>query len=442
MSTQAKDQTIGFDLLGGQRGDWRQRLTFVVEMMRELSLETDPQAMGRTYRNRMRQAYQVDGSISLSRRDLEPPYYRITKSSRWKEDINPWKQKDRLPLLQGGLLGELIYSEEPRIIPDLRVAEDDPAYEYLAGMRSLIASPLFDEGISKNMIVLLREEPSAFDPNQLPEWVWMSNLYGRATQGLILSEKLKETLEIVERELKIVAGIQRSLLPKRLPRIPTLDLAAHYQTSQWAGGDYYDIFPLSDGLWGLLIADVSGHGTPAAVMMAITHAIAHTYRGDPIPPGLMLEFVNHHLATRYTTEIEAFVTAFYGIYDPSRRELRYASAGHNPPRLKRCQDGTIASLDGASGLPLGVTLAAEYPETVQQLIPGDQIIFYTDGITEAVNPSGWMFGLERLDEVLENCTLTAEGLIRAVLNDLEAFTEGHPPADDRTLLVAKVSASA
>ncbi len=245
---------------------------------------------------------------------------------------------------------------------------------------------------------------------------------------------------MVERELTIVADLQRSLLPKRLPAIPNLDLAAHYQTSRWAGGDYYDIFALPDGRWGLLIADVSGHGTPAAVMMAVTHSIAHTYPGDPQRPGAMLDFINHHLASRYTSEIEAFVTAFYGIFDPASRTLTYASAGHNPPRLKRCEDGSVMSLEDVGNLPLGVDVEMSYDEATHTLRPGDQIIFYTDGITEAHGPDGrTMFGVERLDEVLENCHLTADGLIHAVLDAVEGFTAGSAAEDDRTLLVAKVS---
>jgi sigma-B regulation protein RsbU (phosphoserine phosphatase) len=173
--------------------------------------------------------------------------------------------------------------------------------------------------------------------------------------------------------------------------------------------------------------------------MAITHTIAHSYPGPPDPPGELLAHVNQQLATRYTVESGTFVTAFYGIYDPARRELSYACAGHNPPRLKRCEDGTIASLDGVSNLPLGLFPDLVFEETVLQLIPGDQIIFYTDGITEATDPSGTMFGLDRLDQVLENCHLSADGLIVEVLRVVEEFTLGSPVTDDRTLLVAKVS---
>ncbi|MBX6313748.1 MAG: PP2C family protein-serine/threonine phosphatase [Isosphaeraceae bacterium] len=426
------------NLFGPAAGSWRERLDVVVETMREISLQTDPQAMVRAYSSRIRQLRPTDGFLALSRRGLDWPKYRITRSSRWAEQINPWTEPHRLPLLEGGILGELIYGDEPRLIDDLEVAADDPAAEYLQGMRSLMAIPNYDQGVALNMTILLRTAPAAFDPEQFPEHVWIGNLFGRATHNLVLMEERRRAYEIIDRELRIVADIQRSLLPKAMPQIPTLALAAHYQTSQWAGGDYYDFFPLPDGRWGLLIADVSGHGTPAAVMMAITHSIAHSFPGPPDPPGRMLDFVNDRLAAHYTAENEAFVTAFYGIYDPSRRELTYASAGHNPPRLKRCRDGSVASLDGASKLPLGLFPGQNYEQATQTLIPGDQIIFYTDGITEALNPAGQMFGLERLDQVLENCHLTADGLIQEVLDALERFTAGRPPDDDRTLLVAKL----
>lgn len=422
------------------QGDSTRRLELIVDMMREMSLETDPQAMVRGYGARVRELMPIDRFVALSRRDLEPPKYRITRSSTWDKEVNPWKDKASLPVLDGGLLGDLLYGDEPRIIDDLEVSPDDPAAPYFEGMRSLIAAPHFDRGRALNMVVSMRKEPAAFSHDQFPEWVWLNNLFGRATQNLVLSNQLEQAYEIVERELKIVADLQRTLLPKRLPRIPTLDLAAHYQTSRWAGGDYYDVFALPDGRWGLLIADVSGHGTPAAVMMAVTHSIAHTYPGSPERPADMLDFINHHLATRYTTDFEAFVTAFYGIYDPATRALTYASAGHNPPRLKRCEDGSVHSMDGVGNLPLGVTDEMRYDQTTHMLRPGDQIVFYTDGITEANGPDGVsMFGLERLDEALENCHLDADGLIHAVLEAVERFTAGAPAADDRTLLVAKVS---
>lgn len=425
--------------LGGWgTADWKDRLQFIVDMMRTMSLQTDPQEIVRSYSARVRQLMPADRWVSISRRDLDAPRFRITRSSTWSGEINPWKSKDRLPILSGGLLADLIYGNEPRLIEDLRFRPDDPAAEFLEGQRSVLAIPQYDGGQSLNMVLLMRKDLAAFDPETFPEWVWMSNLFGRATHNLVLADELKQAYAVVDRELRLVADIQRSLLPGTIPAIPGLGLAAHYQTSQWAGGDYYDFFPLPDGRWGILIADVSGHGTPAAVLMAVLHSLAHTLPGAPDPPATLLRYVNSHLATRYTAENEAFVTAFYGIFDPATRELTYASAGHNPPRLKRCEDGSVHALDRAGDLPLGLFPGQEFKQATLALRPGDQIVFYTDGITEATNPSGTMFGTERLDQALENCHLDAQGLIDAVLTTLEAWTEGRAAADDRTMVVAKV----
>ena len=419
--------------------DWRERLALVTTTMRDMSRQTDPQEMRRTYVEHMGRLRPVDGSVSISRRGLSAPHFRVTRSTRWTEDINPWKDPHRLPLLSGGLLAELIYGDEPRLFNDLRVPADDPAAEYLADYRSLAAMPLYDQGAALNMALLLRHEPNGFDPEHLPDMVLSGNLFGRATHGLVLMERLKAAYEAADYELKVVADIQRSLLPRTPPAIPTMALAAYYHTSHRAGGDYYDFFPFPDGQWGILIADVSGHGTPAAVLMAVTHSLAHTYQGPPTPPGDMLNYVNAHLTRLYTADSDTFVTAFYGVYDPARRTLTYASAGHNPPRLKRCGDGALTPLDGAGGLPLGVSPAERYREQTRQLEPGDQLVFYTDGVTEAEGEGGELFGLERLDRVLEDCSATAADLLQAVLEAVKAFTAGRPAADDRTLLVAKIS---
>lgn len=417
---------------------WQKRLALIVETMREMSLQTDPQEMVRAYGRRIEQLLPVDRRISLSRRGLVFPQYRVTRDSAWSNEINPWKQKERLPLLAGGIIADLIYANEPVVIDDLSIDSDDAAAEYLADFRSLMAIPMFDQGDALNMVLLLRRECAAFDREQLPEAVWRSNLFGRATGNLVVKEELREAYLALDRELAVVGEIQRALLPAELPRIPTLDLAAHYQPARRAGGDYYDFFQLPDGKWGILIADVSGHGTPAAVVMAITHAIAHTHSGPLNRPDETLRYLNHHLAVRYADISETFVTAFYGVYDPGRRNLTYSSAGHNPPRLKRCQDGSLHSLDAVNGLPLGVWEGGDYDAADVQLVPGDQIVFYTDGITEAHSAQGGMFGNERLDRELENCALQAQGLLDSVLNSVETFAAGRPADDDRTVIVARV----
>lgn len=418
--------------------DARKRLQHVIDTMREMSLQTDPQEMVRSYVRRMQSMLPVDARVALSRRGLASPQVRITRFSGWDDEINPWKEADRLPLLEGGLLAELIYGDEPQIINDLRISDDDPAAEFLGDMRSLLAIPLFDEGVSLNMVVILRKEPYAFQPEELPERVWMANLFGRATSNLVLAEQRDTAYRMVDDELRVVADIQRSLLPTTLPTIPGLELAAHYQTSQRAGGDYYDFFALPDGRWGLLIADVSGHGTPAAVVMAVTHCIAHTLPGAPTPPGVLLEHLNHHLTRRYTRDSGRFVTAFYAEFDPASRRLKFASAGHNPPRLRRCGQPEVISLDQANTLPLGIAPDWTFPVEAVDLQPGDRVVLYTDGIIEAANAVGELFGTERLDAILRDCRASAGQTRDRILREIDSFTGGLPAADDRTLLVMDV----
>ncbi len=173
--------------------------------------------------------------------------------------------------------------------------------------------------------------------------------------------------------------------------------------------------------------------------MAFTHCIAHTHPGPPMPPAKVLEYLNQQLATRYSNISETFVTAFYGIYDPASRILTFSRAGHNPPRLKRCLDGSLLSLDGADDLPLGISPNGRYRETAQQLQTGDQIIFYTDGITEAHNPQGELFGTARLDVVLEDCSLEAQALLDTLIQSVEEYAAGRPADDDRTIIVARIA---
>jgi phosphoserine phosphatase RsbU/P len=173
--------------------------------------------------------------------------------------------------------------------------------------------------------------------------------------------------------------------------------------------------------------------------MAITHSLAHSLPGPADPPASLLGHVNRQLAQHYTASNEVFVTAFYGVYDPAQRSLTYSSAGHNPPRLKRCGDGSVHALEEIGGPPLGLFEDLEYDQTTLALKPGDILAFYTDGITEAMDPSGAQFGVKRLDGQLRRCGLDSTGIIRDTIEAVEQFTGGQPPEDDRTLLIAKVS---
>jgi sigma-B regulation protein RsbU (phosphoserine phosphatase) len=430
--------TLFDSLVADRQSDWKADLAAVVAMMREMSVHTDPQAMVAGYRERLRKLLPADGFLAISRRELVAPMFRVTRSSTWSEDINPWREPHRLPLLSGGILAELIYGEEPRVLDDFQVRPDDPAEPYLRDARCLVAVPNYEQGTALNMNFLLFSEPGGFQPERLPGYVWMSNLFGRATHSLVLSRDLRRALDIVDRELRSVADLQRSLLPRTIPKVPHIEFATHYQTSRWAGGDYYDFFPTVDGRLGILVADVSGHGTPAAVMMAITHALAHQQYELVEHPARFLETLNQRLYQKYTHDQEAFVTAIYGLYDPVDRTLTYSNAGHPAPRLKRCSDGSVGTLDGIGGLPLGIFEESQYGTASQSLVPGDQLVIYTDGVTDSVSPAGEYFGPAGLDRVLANCGVDATSLLEELQEQLTNFTGGIAQEDDQTILIARI----
>lgn len=403
--------------------------------MRNVSRESDPQRLVNLYGDAVDRMFPVDLYVALSRRGLEAPMYRMTRNSNWSSDINPWTQRDRLPLLSGGVLGEWAYTDAPIILQNFVCDDVDQHYELLKRIRSVLVLPQYDSGEAINISIMMWERPGAIDVGILPFMHWQGNLFGRATHNLVLRRELAAAYDTLDRELQVVGDIQRSLLPAALPVIPTLELAAYYRTSQRAGGDYYDIFPLADGRWGLFIADVSGHGTPAAVMMAVTHAIAHSHPNAPDPPEAVLARLNDTLYNSYTRGNGTFVTAFYAIYDGASRRLRYASAGHNPPRLRRGAD--IFALDGAQSLPLGILPDLDYPVAGIELSPGDALLLYTDGIIEAMNGRREQFGVGRLDLAIAGET-SPEEIVRAVTTAVARHAGLGSPADDQTLLAGVV----
>lgn len=416
---------------------WQDRLDAIVRMTRQMSSLADPQEMVRVYGDVVRDSIGVDGFVALSRRGLERPRVRVTRSHLWGQEHNPWRVQQQLPIFDRGLFSELIHSEQARLIENLSVDPDDPAYPHVQGFGSLAAIPQFDTGVGANMIVSLKREPSGFDPTIFPEMVWMSNLFGRATHNLVLSQELKKAYDALDRELKVVGQIQQSLLPSPLPQVRGLELAAHYQTSRRAGGDYYDFFPLPDDRWGIFIADVSGHGTPAAVMMAMTHTMAHAFPGHPEPPHSLLSYLNQRLAGAASNG--SFVTAFYAIYDPAATTLTYSSAGHNPPRVLARDACTPRVLDSVQSLPLGIEPGERYEQAALQLHSGDTLLFYTDGITEVFNAEGVMFGAERLDQAFcQSKPRSIETLMEDIVERVQGFSRVRAPADDQTLLIARV----
>jgi len=235
-----------------------------------------------------------------------------------------------------------------------------------------------------------------------------------------------------------LVAIQRSILPQHLPSIPGLDLAVHFADADGPGGDYYDVRPVGPNHWAIVIADVCGHGLAAAAILALVHALGNALQEPHVPPapGAALALINTPLATRYLADTGQFVTAFVGLYDAEGRVLTYASAGHPPPRLVRGNE--VRRLDAVSGLPLGINRESVYRNDSLQLLAGDRLVLFTDGVTESTDVAHVLFGDERLDVVLRAPASTAEELLDHVVHSVRTFRGGRPAGDDETCLVVAV----
>jgi putative nucleotidyltransferase with HDIG domain len=187
-------------------------LQAATELMREVSRISDPQQLVQIYKSRAGALFSVDRTVSLSRRGLEAPYYRITRSDLWQTPIDPWKDQEKLPLLNDGLLGSLLYAEQPVIVDTLNVADGDPAAEHLAGMGSLAAIPHFDDGAALNMVVHMRRQTHAFNHARLPEMVMLSGLFGRAMRGLVTARELREAKDRMHEQFHAVSELSDTVL--------------------------------------------------------------------------------------------------------------------------------------------------------------------------------------------------------------------------------------
>ena len=237
----------------------------------------------------------------------------------------------------------------------------------------------------------------------------------------------------LENELQVARDVQAGLMPREMPRIPGFDLAGAWHPAREVAGDLYAIFPLAEARWGIVIGDVAGKGTAAALYMAMVHGLILSAVLRHRSPATVLAEVNKSILRQSSSGI--LVSVFLGILDPKRQTIRYANAGHNPPMLRRAS-GTIEPL-ARTGALLGAF--EEYPlsDATIMLGPGDAVVMYTDGVTEAwpPHPSREHYGINRLTAAIAAAPRKAGEILAHVEADLKAFVESAPQADDITLVV-------
>jgi PAS domain S-box-containing protein len=250
-------------------------------------------------------------------------------------------------------------------------------------------------------------------------------------RAMARQQEVAQERERIEQELRVARLIQQTFLPRSAPELGSYQIAAYYRPAREVSGDFYDFLELEDGRLGLVVGDASGKGIPAAMVMANTRSVLRTIaQGGDIAPGQVLEEANEILYPDIPPNM--FVTCFYGVLDPSSDTFTYANAGHDLPYLHR--NGDAEELR-ARGMPLGLMPGMSYEESEVVVDAGESVLFYSDGLVEAHDPQGEMFGFPRLRALVAEHDEEEHSLVDFLLEELYSFVaEGWDQEDDITLV--------
>lgn len=338
-----------------------------------------------------------------------------------------------IPLKQGGgIVGRVSTTGESVIAADVK---ENPYYLNLREeTRSQLTAPIMSDDEIIGALSLENDEPDSFTEKDLE---WLTVL---AMQVAIAIDKARLQKELLEKrrldeELRIAHEVQLSLLPTAQPQRPGLDIAGINIPSRDIGGDYYDFIPIVQGHLGIVVADVSGKGIPASLIMASFRAFLRAEIRNNYSIQTIFAKVNNLL--HEILKPNQFVTAFYGVLDLEQRRFTYSNAGHNPALLLR-RDCKWQQLN-VGGTVLGIFENSSYDEQFVDLSPGDLFLLYTDGLVEAENKAGQMFGRKRLERcVRAHADLPAAELCDVIYSEMRRFTRESRLDDDTTIVVAKV----
>ena len=317
-------------------------------------------------------------------------------------------------------------------------AQHDPRFAsgtmVLQGVRAVLAVPL---GVSEKVFgIIYADSPIAegrFTEDHLKVLTTLASVAAIRVENARLVEARLER-ERLERELALASEIQQRFQPTAPPHITGYELQGISFPCYEIGGDYYDFIEREDGRLVIALGDVSGKGTAAALLMSSLHAAIHAQSASHDSLVATISAVNRYLADNIPAN--RFVTLFYAELDPDSGALSFLNAGHNPPLIVH-NAGTVEQL-ASGGLPLGIKRDAEYREGRTRLQPGDVLVIYSDGVTEAVSPTGEEFGPTRLYEVVSrNVEASAAGIRDRIESSLTKFAQGTSAADDITLVIVK-----
>src|SRR5712691_9970424 len=330
-----------------------------------------------------------------------------------------------------GLIGHVAVSGKPFISPDVR---NEPRYvNARARTKSEMVAPIVSNEEVIGVFDLESDELNAYTKGDLEVLGLLASQVAIIIEKVELHEQLIEKQRL-ETQLEVARQVQLELLPARDPQLDGFDISAYNFPTEEVSGDYYDWVRIYDDQIGLVIADVSGKGVPAALLMAFLRASLRAATHIGYAPHISMTKVNYLLWE--SIERNQFVTAFYGILDTTNRTLAYSNAGHNPPILIDA-DGT-ARFEERGGVPLGMFRDSRYYEYYVTIDPGQMIVLYTDGVTEAMNANDEEYGRDRLVDAVKRARhLSSRELIDSIHRDVIDWTEGRGAHDDVTFFIIK-----
>lgn len=332
----------------------------------------------------------------------------------------------------------IVYPFVETILPpedwDLALPDEgqtDPAPILQSHYPLLMGFPLSMKG---NVFGVLLALEKSYSPNRERrfELLWgMAQQASLAIQNDVMNQEMIER-QRMEREFQLAREIQQTFLPNQKPEMPGWEMDVYWETARLVGGDFYDYFLLSDGRLAIVIADVSDKGLAASLYMTVTRTLLRAAALESDSPSSTLERVNDLLLANSQNGL--FVTTFYGILSLQNGLLDYSVAGHNPPLILRCQEKEIIELE-KGGMAIGALPDIKLNQNQEILHPGDCIVLYTDGVTEAFNFDDQMYGDERLSDILmASIGQPARNVIDLVKKDLDNFRGNAPLSDDTTIL--------
>jgi serine phosphatase RsbU (regulator of sigma subunit) len=408
----------------------------LLDLSNQLLIRHDPNELMRYIVSEV-QALTESDACTLVLPDDELGYLSFRAASGWYKD--PVAARQRAPANEISGPGLSMQTQQPIVVRDLQRGDPAPwlpTWLRAEGFRGHAVMPLIAEGNSIGALVIDSREPRDLNEDQVRFFQLLANQAAIAIEKTRLQQEALKQQRIVE-ELSVARKIQLSLLPNKLPDVPGWDFAAFYRPARQIGGDFYDFFDLpgKSSEWGIIIADVADKGVASALYMALSRTVIRTTALTGRSPASSLMRASDLIQKDSRSDL--FLSAVYAKLDTDTGRLIFSNAGHNPALLRRTDDGSFEELT-THGIILGAFEGIELEDQRIDMRPGDLLVLYTDGVTEAINPNEQEFGVPRLRDVLSALAdASAQEILAGVVDAVDAFASDAPPFDDLTLVIVK-----